>query len=129
MYNAYTVFFYAQIVQLLLESRYNNSHRMQNKCRENQNQRNTPNYVKDYSDRNGGLKFKQNTSECNVICSVPQGSALGPTLFLVYINDLHDIKVENAKAYADDTDVFFLENYWDEGRIIVVQETAHIICE
>ena len=46
----------------------------------------------------------KNSSLLGVECGVPQGSVLGPMLFLLFINDISaSIKYSNYKLYADDT--------------------------
>ena len=42
----------------------------------------------------------------NVYAGVPQGSVLGPILFLIYINDLPDELTSMCKIFADDTSLF-----------------------
>ena len=42
----------------------------------------------------------------NVTSGVPQGSVLGPILFLIYINDLRDTIAAIIKLFADDAKVY-----------------------
>ena len=42
----------------------------------------------------------------DVACGVPQGSVLGPLLFLVYVNDLPDVVQCDIKLFADDTKLY-----------------------
>ena len=53
------------------------------------------------------LQNYESEFEC-ITYGVPQGSVLGPLLFLIYVNDIQ-FAITNAKIklFADDTNVFF----------------------
>ena len=50
-----------------------------------------------------------------ITCGVPQGSILGPLLFLIYINDMPQAVDSEILLYADDTCLVF--QHWDIKEI------------
>ena len=50
----------------------------------------------------------RNTSSVDIKCGVPQGSILGPLLFLICANDLNQASgILNPIMFADDTNLFY----------------------
>ena len=48
---------------------------------------------------------------------VPQGSILGPTLFLLHISDLSDDVICDIAIYADDTNLYSICDLWQQVEL------------
>ena len=71
---------------------------------------------------NGSLSNSQ-----SLTCGIPQGTILGPLLFLIYINDLPNcLSISKPRMYADDTHLTFASNCVDTIIVVLNRDLAKV---
>ena len=86
----------------------------------------TNNFFKSYlSNRKQFVQLNGSKSEnLPITCGVPQGSVLGPLLFLLYINDIANLSpLGSIRLFADDTNIFVehenIEQLYANAKIVL----------
>ena len=80
-------------------------------------------------DRINYVEFNGKSSQSNTInCGVPQGSILGPLLFILYINDITNCLTNGAAViYADDSTLIFKAKSLSVLQTIVNIDLDHVL--
>ena len=80
------------------------------------------------TDRRQSIEIDNHISrEEKTLCGVPQGSVLGPLLFLLYINDIYKCSSEfTFYLFADDTSIIYANNNLRTLELTVNSELAKV---
>ena len=71
---------------------------------------------------------KTESTPLNVVCGIPQGSTLGPLLFLLYINDLPNSSMKlSFRLFADDANIFYSAKSIQEIQKVLDDEIQNIL--
>ena len=85
--------------------------------------------IQDYlTGRTQKVKINETVSKPkHVTCGIPQGSVLGPLLFIIYINDLNSLS-ENLKiiTFADDTSLFLSDMHYENLESVMNKELQSV---
>ena len=67
------------------------------------------------------------SSKMNVSCGVPQGSILGPLLFLLYVNDMNlAVRSSIVHHFADDTNLLYSNRSLKKIKTVVEKDLAYL---
>ena len=73
------------------------------------------------------VKDSVKSDSMHVTCGVPQGSILGPLLFLIYFNDFENVlRKANTVMFADDTVIYFADKCANKIENVLNNEMKHI---
>ena len=80
-------------------------------------------WIKDYLKNRLQFVRINNTDSTlkELTCGVPQGSILGPLLFLIYVNDIQYASTANILSFADDTTIYTSDT--DYSNLFVTANT------